>query len=79
MKFSVLIRYSFVKLISKQKEFVSILKVKRVKSSRLTSKVDFETGYSEPNVQDQVQNILNDEKRIEFHKMHMSYLAQAIR
>ncbi|PWA79831.1 hypothetical protein CTI12_AA202640 (chloroplast) [Artemisia annua] len=38
-----------------------------------------ENGYSEPNVQDQVQNILNDEKRIEFHKMHLWSLAQAIR
>lgn len=39
----------------------------------------FATGYSEPKVHDQVQNILQDYKRIEFHKMYMKYLAQAIR
>ncbi|CAI9263619.1 unnamed protein product [Lactuca saligna] len=38
-----------------------------------------ENGYSDPKVDDQVQNILQDFDRIEFHKMYMSSLAQAIR
>ncbi|CAH1444511.1 unnamed protein product [Lactuca virosa] len=38
-----------------------------------------ENGYSDPKVNDQVQNILQDFDRIEFHKMYMSSLAQAIR
>ncbi|KAI3708428.1 hypothetical protein L2E82_37597 [Cichorium intybus] len=38
-----------------------------------------ENGYSEPQVNDQVQDILQDVERIEFHKMYMSSLAQAIR
>nr|XP_043627487.1 beta-glucosidase 18-like isoform X2 [Erigeron canadensis] len=38
-----------------------------------------ENGYSEPGVQDQVEIILQDDKRVEFHNMYMSSLAQAIR
>lgn len=36
-------------------------------------------GYSEPQAEEQVQDPIQDFKRIEFHKMYMSSLAQAIR
>ncbi|KAL8195506.1 hypothetical protein R6Q57_025909 [Mikania cordata] len=38
-----------------------------------------ENGYSEPQDEEQVQDAIQDFKRIEFHKMYMSSLAQAIR
>ncbi|KAD4178953.1 hypothetical protein E3N88_27544 [Mikania micrantha] len=38
-----------------------------------------ENGYSEPQDEEQVQDAIQDFKRIEFHKTYMSSLAQAIR
>nr|QJC44969.1 beta glucosidase 6 [Stevia rebaudiana] len=38
-----------------------------------------ENGYSDPQVEGEVEDAIQDFKRIEFHKMYMSSLAQAIR